>query len=211
MTVQLVLDASRSMEWGTPSKLRAASQLLGALGYIALVGADRVATAAWSDNRLASLPAQRGRRGALPLFQFLLGINAAGPTTFATLCNSVLAATHRPGPLLLCSDLLDETALDGLSALAARGFEVTVLHVLAADELNPQLDGDLRLLDSEGGPAIDLSLDPDLLVRYRERVARWREDLASGCKNHAITYIPFTTDLPIEPLIVELLRRRIIH
>src|SRR3989449_7028235 len=37
-----LIDASRSMEFGEPTKLRFAKQLAAALGFVGLVGADRV-------------------------------------------------------------------------------------------------------------------------------------------------------------------------
>ncbi len=42
LTVHLLVDCSRSMDWGEPNKLRYAVRTAGALGYVALVGLDRV-------------------------------------------------------------------------------------------------------------------------------------------------------------------------
>ena len=75
------------------------------------------------------------------------------------------AGVKRPGPLLILSDLMDDGWLDGLHALSGRGFEVSLVHILAPDEAEPQLEGDLKLLDSEGGAAIEITADYDLLAR----------------------------------------------
>ena len=42
LNVHLLVDASRSMDWGEPSKLRYARRLAGALGYIALNASNRL-------------------------------------------------------------------------------------------------------------------------------------------------------------------------
>ena len=42
ITVHLLIDCSHSMDWGTPNKLLVAKRLVGAVGYIALAGLDRV-------------------------------------------------------------------------------------------------------------------------------------------------------------------------
>ena len=42
INVHLLLDCSRSMAWGTPSKLLVAQQLVSALGYLAMSRSDRV-------------------------------------------------------------------------------------------------------------------------------------------------------------------------
>ena len=46
VTVHLLVDVSRSMDWGTPHKLDYALRAAGALGYVALVGLDRVTVTA---------------------------------------------------------------------------------------------------------------------------------------------------------------------
>jgi uncharacterized protein (DUF58 family) len=42
LTVHILVDASKSMDWGEPNKLQYAIRTAGALGYIAMVGLDRV-------------------------------------------------------------------------------------------------------------------------------------------------------------------------
>jgi hypothetical protein len=46
LAVHLLVDASRSMDWGEPNKLWYATRVAGALGYIALAGLDRVTVTA---------------------------------------------------------------------------------------------------------------------------------------------------------------------
>ena len=113
-----------------------------------------------------------------------------------------------PGLLLLCSDLMDAQWQAGLQALVARRFEVTVIHTLAPQEVAPDLEGDVRLLDAEGGPPVDLTADLDLLRRYEESVRAWREEVATYCAGHGIAYVPLETNLPVEELLLSLLRRR---
>ncbi len=45
----------------------------------------------------------------------------------------------------------------GLKALLERRFDVHVIHVLAPDEMNPSVGGDLRLVDAETGELRDLT------------------------------------------------------
>ena len=50
-----------------------------------------------------------------------------------------------------------------------------MLHVLSPDELDPPLEGDLRLVDSETGEGIDVTVDLATLDAYRARLAAWKE------------------------------------
>jgi hypothetical protein len=95
----------------------------------------------------------------------------------------------------------------GLHALAGRRFEVTVLHVLSPQELSPPLEGDLRLVDSESGAAVEVTADYDLLQRYRTRLAEWREHLRERCAAVDARYVFIGTELPLQELVLAYLRR----
>lgn len=208
LTIHLLLDTSRSMDWGEPNKLRYAKRVAGAVGYIALSNLDRVSLSAFGQEREVRMPAQRSRRGAMPLFRFLQELQPGATADFAAVCQRYARTARTPGPLLLCSDLMDDRWQEGLQALIARRFEVTVIHTLAPQEVRPEIEGDVRLLDAEGGQPIDLTADVDLLHRYEESLQAWRAEIAAYCSGHGIAYVPFETDLPVEELLMSLLRRR---
>ena len=216
LTVHMLVDTSRSMDWGEPNKLRYAVRAAGALGYVALVGLDRVTvTALGSEHEgnegMASqgyFPPHRSRQQALALFGFLQALATGQHAHLAPRLRAYAAAATRPGPLLLFSDLMDDGWSDGLGALAARGFEVTVLHILSADEANPELAGDLKLLDVETGSDVEITADYDLLQRYRDGLAAWREELRVFCGARGMHYVPIETTVPFEELLFAVLRQR---
>jgi uncharacterized protein (DUF58 family) len=210
LTVHLLIDASRSMDWGEPNKLWYVVRAAAALGYVALVGLDRVTvTALGGKNRHAeTFPPRRGKGQAVALFGFLESLAAGGRTALAPRLRAYAAAATRPGPLLLFSDLLDGGWRDGLNALAARGFEVTALHILSSDEVNPDLAGDLKLRDSETGAEVEITADYDLLGRYRDGLVAWQEELRRFCGARGMHYVPVESTVPFEELLFALLRRR---
>lgn len=208
LTIHLLLDTSRSMDWGEPNKLWYAKRVAGAVGYIALSNLDLVTLNAFGQDREARMPAQRSRRGVLPLLRFLDELRPGASADFEGICRRYARTARTPGPLLLCSDLMDSGWREGLQALIARRFEVTVIHTLAPQEVQPDLEGDLRLIDSEGGAPVDLTADVDLLQRYADNLRAWREELAAYCSGHDIAYVPLETSLPIDELLLSLLRRR---
>ena len=95
---------------------------------------------------------------------------------------------------------------DGLHALQARGYEVGVIHLLSPDEVEPPVTGDLKLVDVETGSDAEITLDPTTLDLYRERLQSWQAEIAEYCSRRAIHYIPVTTDMPWEKLIMQTLR-----
>lgn len=219
LTLHLLMDTSRSMEWGQPSKLWYAVRTAGALGYIALAGLDRVTVAALGDGQNGaahSFPPRRGKKQALALFSFLQTLSPGGPTHLAPQLRAYAAAATQPGPLVLISDLLDEDWADGLRALASRGFEVTVLHVLAPEEINPDasawlspgLSRDLKLLDVETRAEVEITADYELLEHYRQELSTWREELRRFCGARAMHYVTVETSLPFEELLFAWLRQQ---
>lgn len=216
LSVHLIVDTSASMDWGAPNKLRYAKQVAAAFGYIALTNLDRVSVTAFAagagagvgSQHAATLPGVRGKRGAVPLFTFLQKLPASQGGDLAKSCHRYMQTARTPGPLLLCSDLLDAGWRDALSALSSRPFEITVMHILAPQEIEPELDGDFRLTDLEGGPAVEISADLELLRRYRENLASWRAEIESFCNGRGLSYLAVDTAVPIEEFVLGRMRRR---
>jgi uncharacterized protein (DUF58 family) len=222
LTVHILVDTSRSMAWGQPEKLWYARQAAGALGYVALVGLDRVTVTGIGGQpngsaARAHFPPHRGKRQAMALFSFLLSLKAdPKPALGAAPANGELISRLRayagtapsPGPLMVFSDLMDDGWLDGLRALASRGFEITLVHLLSPDELNPDLNGDFKLLDSETGTEVEITADFDLIERYQKSLADWREQLHLFCSKRGMHYVPVDTSIPFEELLFTWMRKQ---
>ncbi len=203
LTVHLLVDTSRSMDWGAPNKLHFAKRAAAALGYVALHGLDRVTVTAFAPQggTAPRFPARRGTAAAPALFAFLEDLPLSPRTDLAPRLRRYALQAARPGPLLLFSDLLDPTWREGLHALTARGFEVTVLHILAPQEDDPDLSGDLTLRDVESGARLELSADNATLRRYRRTLEAWQEEIARFCAARRAVYLRVTSDTPLEGLL----------
>jgi uncharacterized protein (DUF58 family) len=213
LTVHFIVDASRSMRWGDPQKLDYAIRAAGALGYVALCGLDRITALAVGAGRDGVFAPHRGKRQALAYFEYLQALASppANPALAADPAKSLrayAAAVKQPGPLLILSDLMDDGWMDGLRDLSTRGFEISLVHVLAPDEAEPALEGDLKLLDVEGGPAVEITADYDLLVRYRQNLAAWQAGLKEFCQRRGMHYVPLVTTLPLDRLLFAWMRQR---
>jgi uncharacterized protein (DUF58 family) len=209
LTVALLVDGSASMAHGSPDKLVFAKRAAAALGYIALAAEDRVVLASLGGRTARRRSALRGSGRAFRLLADLSAISpAAGVTDLVAACRHALAQVTGRGVIVLVSDLLDPGADRALRDLAGTGSEVIVLHVLSPDELNPALDGDLRLVDAETGSTVDVTLDLAARERYAARVKAWREELATLAAKRRIAYVPLTSDVPLADLVFAELRRR---
>ncbi len=210
LTIHILLDASQSMAFGEPQKWHFALRLAAALGYVGLVGMDRLIGAALGEpsggrNRI-SRP-YRGKRQALAWFDWLNSLEPGGALNPATAIRDYVAHVRTPGPALLLSDLMGAEWEAGLRMLAAHRYEVTVLHILAPQEIAPGLEGDLRLVDSENEATVEITADYDLLRRYQARVAAWQDHLRGVCTALGARYVFIETTLSLEELIMAYLRK----
>lgn len=212
LVVHILIDGSQSMDWGAPNKLAYAARLAGALGYIALAGLDRVTVTILGLNGPAArrhLPPLRGKRSALTLFEFLQSLPAQDakmqyaktPGAPAIALGAYAANTPQPGALLLLSDLMDDGWKAALNRLAGRGFEVSLLHILSPDELQPELQGDFRLIDSETEAEVEISANFDTLQSYRQALRDWQASWRSFCAARQMHYLPVETSQPLEELL----------
>ena len=96
--------------------------------------------------------------------------------------------------MVLISDLLDKSGYEAaLRYLLARQMDIYVIHILAAEEVEPELAGDLQLLDAEDDDAADITVSAPLLKRYRATLEAFCAGARDFCTKRAITYL-FTTN-----------------
>ena len=209
LTVHLLIDNSRSMDWGAPNKLWYARRLAGALGYVTLSGLDRVtATALARQDAEGVFPARRGKRQSLQLFEFLRYMEPGGELSLAARLAHYAAAVHQPGPLVLLTDLYDPDWRAALGSLLARRFEINLIHILSPQEIDPPVEGDVELKDSETRQTLEVTADYLLLERYRDNLAAWKDEIRSYCQARQINYVPVISTVPFEALMFAVLRQR---
>ncbi|MEP7040036.1 MAG: DUF58 domain-containing protein [Chloroflexota bacterium] len=208
VTVHVLVDASRSMDFGQPNKLTFARRAAGALAYLGLAHLDRVSVAFLGEGRALSLRPLRGKARVFEVFKFLSEPRPERLTGLAAAARDYASRIRGRGPLILVSDLFDPGYLDALRDLAGTRCQLSVLHVLAPEELDPDVPPDARLVDNETGHGIEVTGDDDLVDRYRARLAEWQEELATFCARRGGAYVSVASDLDLADLLFDVMRRR---
>ena len=184
LDVRLLIDTSASM--GSDGKLLHAQRLAGAVGFVALVRRDTVSVSTFPTGGPA--PRFVGRQAAAPLFRHLEGLSAGGPTTVAQAVLHHLSRPGRPGLTVLLSDLLTSDWERGITRLPARGGDLAVIHVLSRAELEPEMHGDLEVIDRETRERLAVSLSPETLAEYRAGALAWADEVAARCRHVGAAY-----------------------
>jgi uncharacterized protein (DUF58 family) len=195
------------MQFGRPSKLGYATRLAAALGFVGLVNLERVGIGVLREKVTEGFHPVRGRNQFPALADFLAGVRAGGATNLNDALAGYARRAREPGLAVVVSDLLDPGGFEsGLRALLERRFEVHVIHVLAAEELNPTLAGDLRLHDSETGAAHEITVDGEAVRAYKQRLHEFLERAENFCHGREIGYRRTSSDVPVEEFILAQLR-----
>ena len=211
LCLHLVVDASASMNFGTPTKLDSAVRIAAALGFVGLVNLERVGIGVLRDRVAEGWPPTRGRNQVPGLLDFLGRVEPSGSTSLNEGLANYAARSRQAGLAVVISDLLDPAGYEsGIRALLERRFDVHLVHVLSPEEMNPELAGDLRLVDSETGEMRELSMDGDAVRAYRERLHQFLERAETFCRTKEIGYHRIVSDAPIEEFVLAQLRGRVV-
>ncbi|HET6381091.1 MAG TPA: DUF58 domain-containing protein [candidate division Zixibacteria bacterium] len=208
VTVHVLVDASRSMDFGEPNKLWFARRAAGALAYLGLAHLDRVSVAFLGEGHATPLRPLRGKARILEVFRFLSAPRPERLTGLAPAAREYAARLRGRGPMVLLSDLMDPGYLDALRDLAGTRCQLSVLHVLAPEELDPDVPPDARLVDNETGAGVEVTGDDDLVDRYRTRLAEWQAEIGDFVSRRGGSYVTVPSDLDLADLLFDTLRRR---
>ncbi len=223
--IDILIDQSRSMSFGEPmTKFDFARRAAAALAFLAVSSLDRVGVATFDSDLRARIRALRGRGHLHAVLAFLEHLSLESPETTSpealtagrrpispeavTSLSGVIRGYQRsnakPGVVFVISDFLDEGDFRReMKLLAQRGFDLNLIQVLATEELQPLIIGDLILVDSESGAAREVTVNHRVLDAYRSSLASYTTSLESFCRASGIGYTMVTVDVSFEDLLLK--------
>jgi len=204
-----LIDASASMDFGEPTKLHFAKQLAASLGFIGLCRADRVKIEALGAARTQPGPVLRGRQSLWRMLEYVERVEPGLNVPLATSVKEFCLRNSGKGILVLISDLMDKSGYESaLRFLLAQDLDVYVIHVLSPEELEPDVKGDLRLVDCEDQDIAEITVSRPLLDRYRRTLAAFIDGAREFCTRRGMKYLMTSTQTPVDQLVSNYLRQR---
>lgn len=219
--INIVVDHSLSMldiGDGEHNKALFALRLAATLGYITLQGDDRLQMLLLTEQgKVKQLPSLYGKAAKFKWIEQLgiywnttqtehaakvkeaaAGMSTDEATNLHALINH-LNLLRRPGVTWFITDGLYEEGLNELlTQLQARGQEVVVVHVLHQEELSPQLEGELKLIDVENKLATEVAISNNVLERYQLTVQLFQQQLKHACESRGMRYLFMNSSLPLQ-------------
>src|SRR5579859_2236900 len=140
LALYVLVDVSKSCDYGTPSKALYLKQVAAALAYIGLVNYNRVSVVAMADGVVAETGAMRGRKRVSQMIDFLQKLEPAGASHFTESCRR-FALQHRPkGVCVVLSDFFIKEGFEaGLRYVAGGKYDLFCVQCLAPQEIDPNL------------------------------------------------------------------------
>ena len=204
-----LVDASQSMDFGEPTKLYYAKQLAAALGFIGLVRSDRVRIESIGQPLRSPAPIFRGRKSLWRMVSHLEGIEPGQNVTLAEGVKNFCLRNPGKGVLVLITDLMDKQGYESaMRYLVSREMDVYVIQILSQEEIDPDVKGDLRLVDCEDADVAEVTISAPLIARYKQTLNAFVEGAKSFCTRRGMNYLLARNDVPVDQLVSSYLRKR---
>ena len=208
--VYFLLDCSRSMAFGAPSKFDFARQVAAALAYIALADLDRIAITAFANDIVADYPLARGKGRILSLLKFLENIEPQGEdTNLERVATGFIHREQRRGLVVVLSDLYDSNGFErGLDLLRHRKYEPHVVQMFDRYEREPaDLLGDVEMWDVESGSSRKVTVTEKNLKQYRKLFAEFQDKVQGYCNRYALGCTRTSTEVAFDEVILRMMRQ----
>jgi uncharacterized protein (DUF58 family) len=205
MNIVVLVDASSSMQF--EGKLARALSLAAAFGVMGLMAVERVFNQ--RGGEATRMRPRRGRVAMRDLLAFLESIEGGGDAPLEHGIEAMLRVHRGRGIAVILSDFLTHANLRRpFNLLHSAGLEPLGVQVLAPQEIDPALEADLRLVDSETGHTLDVSVGGDLLTLYQEYRQDFQRELEDLCRQRGGRFLSLDASMPLDTVLFDVLRRK---
>ena len=201
--VSIFVDVSKSMDWGEPNKSFASRRLAAALAYISLINFDRVSVACVDDDVRQVCRNVRGKSLFGRITEILESIQYTGESHIVKAVENSRILAGR-GISVVISDFFTRGSIAELTRFLDYNRQTSyICHILSPQELSPDVGGSVRLVDSETGKFIDITVTPSLLKSYGKALDDFTGLTEQVCIKRGAYYFRFSSDTAAEMMVKE--------
>jgi uncharacterized protein (DUF58 family) len=197
--VRVLLDVSRSMQTGSPSKFDYARKLAAALCYVALVRLDAICLQPFAEKLGDPFKLGGGRHRFQPAVNFLTDLKPGGSTNFMKVMREFISEYPQRGMAIVISDFLDDSDCEKpVQYLADFGHDLILVQVWADEDRQPPWEGELDLEDAETGARVQLAFDEVARAEYTASFDQYTARMREVALRNGGRYVGLTTSIPVE-------------
>jgi len=200
--VNIFLDCSKSMDFGTPKKSIMGIQLAAAISFLALNNMDRLCINLLKKDSMVSSNVLGGRGQFDICAAFLDNVQFEGTTNMDKAIK--LKRFGGRGLTLILSDFFTQGSMeDLLKYLMFYKQDIVLVHILSPQELNPELQGQIRLKDSETGEMVDVDITSSFYDKYQQTLSNFKSSLKEMAKKYGGAYVAISSNDSLEKILFE--------
>ncbi|MGH2939250.1 MAG: DUF58 domain-containing protein [Solirubrobacterales bacterium] len=198
----LLLDGSRSMDDGAPSRFRYAQELGAMLGTVALLGSDVVTVHMLADGTSFTGARLAAAHLVGELIEEVGGLPRGTKTDLAASVRDYRRGAEPADLVVLLSDGLAEPAAlaEAVDEVAGSGRAAAAfVHLVESEAAVAALEGAYELEDRETGERLVVEVTPRVRATYEERIESASTVLKDRCGDRGVTYLRAPTHIaPID-------------
>lgn len=205
LPVYLLPDHSQSMWLEQPPRIQPCLRATMAFTAIALGQHDRVGVFPFASD-LQVLVRPRSGFSSLPGFASRVNaLEAGGSTNFVNSLSRFSGLRLRRGLAVVVSDFFDPGGLPAvLEALKKVPHNLLLVQLVRPSDSDPNLQGDLRLRDCESGESHDITVDTQVLQRYRQAYQDFQNGLTEFAQKRNIGLLRLNAEEEVVPQLATL-------
>lgn len=210
LTTHILLDASKSMDYGSAniSKFEYATMLAAGFAYLVTRDNDRFAISTFSQEVDITKP-RRGKRHLLQTIERLEQVQLEGKTAIDHITAQYAKAISSRSLIIIISDLLDDPTSIESAIYRFADHELVLIQVLDPTEHQLTLQGHSRLVDVETGVKVDTYISEEFKNEYQKKLTEHIIRITSVCDKVGADFYSIPTDIPIFDAFLNTLSRRV--
>jgi uncharacterized protein (DUF58 family) len=204
---RILLDTSRSMDFGEPNKFDFARRLAASIAYVGLHGSDQIGITCFNQGTTEVFRPSRGRHHVKRMLDFLVKLEPDRATSLYKMVREFTQRVRGRCVVVLISDFLDPAGFEGAMRYLLRDtIDVFAVQVLAPQEIEPDLGGHIELHDLETDHKVELTVNKRLKEIYMRNVEAFCASIRNYCTKYGMHYSLARSDAAIEEMMMKRLR-----
>ncbi|PKM93567.1 MAG: hypothetical protein CVU84_15430 [Firmicutes bacterium HGW-Firmicutes-1] len=200
--ITIFVDKSKSMDFGL--KRETAIKMAATFAFSALKEYDSVSTIMFDQKASSFEINQKGQPAFSKIMNLLENTTFSQDSDLYSVLNS-WQPRFKKGLTVLITDLMFDAHLEEtMKLLTFKKQKIILCHVLSQEELYPELEGNLRLIDSETDEHMDILTGTDAVNLYAQTLSHYINTTKEVCSKYKADYLLLNSSKPVEQLLKQL-------
>ena len=205
----ILLDTSKSMDFGEMPKWDRARQAAAGIAYIALNHQDRVRAGCLSTKNPVCHKTVTGRQGFWQIASQIEKMSLEGETVLSESVKRM--PFHGAGVTVVISDFFAQNTTaekfedikELMRFLSYNRQEVILVQVLSGEEKKPDFEGTVSLVDSETEENLQVTMGSKLVKEYKRALRSYKEQLKNTAKAYQGVFLETNSTEPFDKFLFD--------